>query len=264
MATFSQARLEGKALEEELAGHAGLGIRMLDEKTSQWVVVRGEQAKCIRLQMRRRVKVLRDELSSAGLGILSADRPLRVDGECVSVDLRIWCRTRGAVALVEVKWSRQSLAIALNEGMDKIPVLKKACRSGSWVQSSGKVGGKVKAAMAGVLAVGPSDWRCYLVQAQGNWTSTTSRAPTTSRAQPFVLVPTTTKKQFRGSKRSGRSGPSGRSGASGHDYRMQSGIAYGTFGYDAHKFGEDPKKVKNKAQVKYRAKIRAKRRAQQR
>jgi hypothetical protein len=45
MLAFSKARLEGKALEDALAGKGGSHVRMLDERSGKWVQVKTEVAK---------------------------------------------------------------------------------------------------------------------------------------------------------------------------------------------------------------------------
>jgi hypothetical protein len=67
--------------------------------------------------------------------------------------------------------------------------------------------------------------------------ATSSSTLCSAKTPPLVLIP-----------------PKRRSGASGHDYRVGAGVSYGSPRYEALKYGEeDPKKVRNKAQAKYRA-----------
>ncbi len=61
-------------------------------------------------------------------------------------------------------------------------------------------------------------------------------------------------------RRSGRSGSSKSSGLSGHQARQRRGLVYGSKGYDAAKYGRQPKAARNKAQRTFRARASSRRR----
>ncbi len=62
-----EPRLEGRALEHELAGCAGHSVRMFDSKTKTWVLVKDDRDRAARIYMRRRAKSWQAELGEAGL-----------------------------------------------------------------------------------------------------------------------------------------------------------------------------------------------------
>ena len=135
MPFFAKARLEGRALEHELAKQRGLAIRMFDGVANEWVLVQGAEAREIRLEMRARAKELTAALAAEGLLVQAADRPVVVGGVRKSVDLRVWSTADGAEALVEVKWSRGLLSQALLKAEESLPWLKQACGEGRWFQA---------------------------------------------------------------------------------------------------------------------------------
>eukprot|EP00973_Karenia_brevis_P067267 9353770-Karenia_brevis.AAC.1 len=111
MVYFSKPPLEGKALEHCLAGGRGFSIRMKDEKANKWVVVGDARARAAMKEMRTRAKTLKEEMAAAGLSVLGADRPVRVEGEVnLSVDVRASVKAKGSEGLLELKWTRQRLA----------------------------------------------------------------------------------------------------------------------------------------------------------
>ena len=67
------------------------------------------------------------------------------DGENFSVDLRAWSRHKAAGALLEMKWTRQSLAAALEVGREKLGTLRRVCTGGRWTRPSGQAGDPAKA-----------------------------------------------------------------------------------------------------------------------
>ena len=67
MVYFSKPRLEGRALEHELAGCAGHCVRMFDSKTKTWVLVKDDRDRAARIYMRRRAKSWQAELGEVGL-----------------------------------------------------------------------------------------------------------------------------------------------------------------------------------------------------
>jgi hypothetical protein len=172
MVSFSQPRLEGRALEHALAGFGGDGVRMRDDAAGEWGLVRDARAKAAMAYMRIRADTLRGELASAGLLVQGADRAVRVHGDDLSVDVRVWAKDHGTEALLEMKWTRQSLSVAMRQGLKKLPMLREASTHGKWLQKNGKPGKVVQAGAVGVLAVGPSSWRCSLECAKGTWEAT--------------------------------------------------------------------------------------------
>jgi hypothetical protein len=163
MTVFSAARLEGKALEQCLGGSRSFGIRMYDESLDKWVVVRDARSTAALQAVRPRAATLKSELQEAGLTVLGVDQPVKVErGDKLSVDVRVWVRERGTSGLLDMKWTRQSLSVAVSDAKKKFPKLREACDNGKWVQCNGKVGKPVKACVVGALAVGPSLWRCDL------------------------------------------------------------------------------------------------------
>jgi hypothetical protein len=171
MSSFARARLEGRALEDAFSGKRKRGgVRMYDDRQATWVTVTTEVAQLAEAAMRLRAKAVRAELASVGLLVQAADQFATVDGDRFSIDLRCWHQERQGQALLEVKWSRQSLAVALKSGKLKLPVFRRASTTGRWVRSDGKSGGRIKASLVGVLAVGPDGWECLLEAASGRWT----------------------------------------------------------------------------------------------
>ena len=157
-------------MEHELARHPGLAIRMFDEATNEWVNVGGAKSRAIRLYMRARARELVDALASDGLRVQAADRPVKIDQETRSVDLRVWCMAEGTEAIVEVKWTRGLLTHALRDAKQSLPWLKTACARGRWYQAKYQKAGKaVKATAVGALAVGPASWSGVLEGAMGGW-----------------------------------------------------------------------------------------------
>ena len=176
MTSFSRARLEGKALEHALAGFDGDGVRMRhDGPKGPWEEVRTPLAKAAMKYAKARAPDLRSELASAGLLVQGADRAVRVGSDTVSVDVRVWSKDHGMEALLEMKHTRQSLAVSLKSGLKKLPMLKQAAIGGKWLQNNGKPGKDVRAGAIGALAVGPSSWECVLQCARGTWETTYPR-----------------------------------------------------------------------------------------
>ena len=99
-----------------------------------------------------------------GLFIPEADCPVDLGDEERSVDVGLWSSSHYSDALVEVKWTRANLEIALRFGEKNIPMLKKACRQGRWSRS----GSKVKASMVGVQVVMLGQWCCTLSSADSS------------------------------------------------------------------------------------------------
>ena len=74
--SFSKPRLEGKALEQCLAGVKGPGVRMFTGE--KWVVVKTATAKIAIKEMGVRAQTLKAELNAVGLSILAADRAVKL------------------------------------------------------------------------------------------------------------------------------------------------------------------------------------------
>ena len=161
---YSTPRLEGRALERELAGNRGFCIRMKDA-AGKFHVVSGAHAKAIRQYMRVRVAQLAPELKAQALHMRAggADCAVTIGDETRSVDVRLWSGHRNAEALVEVKWTHRELYTAHAWGLQSVPWLQQACREGSWQRGRKSV----KAGAVGVLVVRPGDWRCTLIPTVG-------------------------------------------------------------------------------------------------
>ena len=172
MVYFSKPRLEGRALEQALAGSKRRGVRMLNSRTQEWALVTDSRALGAVALMKQRAASLKADMAKAGLSIQGADRAARVGDGDISVDVRAWVTEWSTEALLEVKWTRQSFSEARAEAKNKIPVLKEACASGRWLQANGKPGKPIKAAAVGVLLVGPRAWDCSIHSIVGSKTAT--------------------------------------------------------------------------------------------
>ena len=160
MASFSRERLEGRALEHALAGDARQSVRMYDDRQDKWVAVSTDSAKAALRLMRARVATLLPELRAAGLSVLGADCPVTVDGTRHSVDLRVRVMDKRADCLMEVKWSRKSLDVALGDAKKSWSWQRRACQGGRWLaRGSLKPGKPIQAAAVGAVAVGPAAWK---------------------------------------------------------------------------------------------------------
>ena len=164
MSKFSQPRLEGRALEHAVANDSGHRIRMASDRTGSFEWVGGEEAREIRLRMAGRVVELRQEMEAQGLHIKDADCPVRVSQVQRSIDVRLWSSAHQANAVVEVKWTRRALDVAMTWGRKSLPMLRQACAGGRWVRSRREV----CASVVGVLVVKPSTWSCILYNAKGS------------------------------------------------------------------------------------------------
>jgi len=165
--SYSKARLEGRALEHTLAGDRCVGIRMKDS-SGRWHLVNTPQSREIRREMKSRVESLLAELIEQGFTKLSADSPARLGGDHLepqSVDLVLRGDALEETALLEVKWTRQSMRVAHNQGVLKLPVLKQCCIGGRWLRSRKEI----KAKLYGVLVVGPSRWQMELTKTGTVW-----------------------------------------------------------------------------------------------
>jgi hypothetical protein len=172
MVYFSKPRLEGRALEQALAGSKRRGVRMFNSRTQEWALVTDSRALCAVALMKQRAASLKADMAKAGLYIQGADRAARVGDGNISVDVRAWMTEWSTEALLEVKWTRQSFSEARAEAKKKIPVLKEACTIGRWLQADGKPGKTIKAAAVGVLLVGPRAWDCSVHSIVGSKTAT--------------------------------------------------------------------------------------------
>jgi len=157
MVRFSKDRLEGRALEAAFAEDRRRGIHMHDPDKG-WVAVRTAEALKIQREMKSRAREVKAELKEQGMHILAADCPIVVECQDHSVDLRVWVPERQTEALIELKWTRQSLHVAMAEAKKCSTWQRSACISGKWLSKKGKtrkVGKSIKAKAFGALAVGP-------------------------------------------------------------------------------------------------------------
>ena len=158
--------MEGKALEGALAGKLPReGVRMKDG-SGRWHVIRTPDGKRARAEMLLRAEAVKAELARVGLQVTGGDLPVTMPGGEVSVD-RL-CRHPRGTALIEVKRTRRSCALALYNGKDKIPLLKRAIQNGRWLHGR-RSGNRVDAKLVGAIAVNPYRWVCHLEQAAGKW-----------------------------------------------------------------------------------------------
>ena len=175
--TFTQERLEGRALEHELKGDGGSYVRMYDKQASKWVNVKSEAAKAARDYMKGRCEKLVEDLLQRGFLISpgSADLPVTLHkddanehGKQISVDVFLWCQARGEHALVEVKWGRkQNFKKVRESARTSLPKLKAASERGRWSRSDRRI----SAPLVGALAVTPRTWALELQSVEGSWTS---------------------------------------------------------------------------------------------
>ena len=158
--------MEGKALEGALAGKLPReGVRMKDD-SGRWHVIRTPDGKRARAEMLLRAEAVKAELARVGLQVTGGDLPVTMPGGDVSVDLL--CEHPRGTALIEVKWTRRSCALALDKGKEKIPLLKSAIQNGRLLHGR-RSGNRVDAKLVGAIAVNPYRWVCHLEQAAGNW-----------------------------------------------------------------------------------------------
>ena len=83
MVVFSKPRLEGKALEQILAGDARRGIRMREGSSGKWVTVNSEEAKEALAYMKTRAKRLVDDLKAKGFVCSGGDMPVLMEDKDV-------------------------------------------------------------------------------------------------------------------------------------------------------------------------------------
>ena len=217
--SVSRPRLEGRALEHALANDRWPGVRVCYQ--GQWKTVMSQEALEARAYMKTRAKKLVEELRDRGLHARGADLAVQLaedDAEALgsatrstSVDLRIFDGTRSGFWLLEVKWTRRSMATSLTEARKSLPKLRAAATSGRWARGRKRVA----AIAVGVLAGTPTSWRAEVKSLSGDWTADLSLDTTPPRAKrPSGWA------AWRGSSEPGSdrwpSGPPGkRSGASG-------------------------------------------------
>ena len=151
-------------MEHELAGHRGFVIRMCGDAGS-WIRVASPQAREIRQNMRARVSTLWADLEKYSL--FRGDADVQVDTGLAefgrkSVDLVLKASPVSELGacqiLLEVKWTRQRVASALEAGMKSFGWLKQACKTGRWHKSRKPV----KADYFGALVLKPNDWQLVL------------------------------------------------------------------------------------------------------
>ena len=210
--SFSTARLEGRALEHALANDRRRGVRML--AGGEWRAVTSPAALEARRFMRVRAASLSEDLKVRGLHVRGADLTAKVELDdvvaAISVDLRLLCASRQGIGLVEVKWTRQSMAVGLAQAEKMLPKLRAAAKSGRW--ASGRK--PIAAVAVGVLVVTPTRWHLELHAVKGQWTDvhgTSIEAAAVKRKSGWEA--------WRGDRKPGGarwpSGSSGRSGRSG-------------------------------------------------
>ena len=74
MALFTDAALEGRALEHELAADRRVGVRMIDPNLGGFGWVRHSRALAARSAMKRRCQELRADLLAQGIVVAGADK----------------------------------------------------------------------------------------------------------------------------------------------------------------------------------------------
>lgn len=154
---FSRARLEGRALEHALCSQGGHSIRM-QQGSGSWCYVSTDQAKEIRRMMKFRTELLLQDLAKHGLSKVKADASVTVQGSSHSVDLVLWCNAQQCQVLVEVKWTRQSIAVSMAQAKQSWSWMRQACDDGRWDGHRNAV----KACAVGALVVTPEVWRLEL------------------------------------------------------------------------------------------------------
>jgi len=168
---FSKPRLEGRAFEHGLGRDSGFNIRMKDA-SGGFVDVVGPHAKHIREEMRSRADSVVEDMASQGLFRKGADCHVQIGAGCgwvdKSVDLRVSVAAKKAEAILEVKWSRQSLGKSAVEAAKSLPWLRDASARGRWASSRRPV----QATAVGTLVVGPRDWHCSIEATDGSWSLT--------------------------------------------------------------------------------------------
>ena len=117
MSSYSKSRLEGRALEHAVSGDSCHSIRMKDDSTGVWEYVKGNEAKVIRIAMKKRAQEVLEGLRTLGVHWRRGEAVLRLeDGQERSVDMTVFHADLGEFALVEVKWSRKGCAIGRRAG----------------------------------------------------------------------------------------------------------------------------------------------------
>ena len=90
--TFCQARLEGRALEHVLAVDTASGIRMREDSTGKWAVVKTQGAKAALQYMKVRGKEVMEQLVARGLICSGGDVP---------VIFSMWVRRQGCFGNIQ-------------------------------------------------------------------------------------------------------------------------------------------------------------------
>lgn len=199
--SYSKPRLEGRALEHCLAKDSGHGIRM-KSASGNWENVLSAEARDIRKFMKGRVQELFKQLEDCSLFSGGADMPCE-EPACGtrSVDLLLKTSSLSELGaniqiITEVKWTRQSIRIAMNLTMLGLSVFaflfafallrvqftetvnstaaqlrNQACKSQGWLTCMCNSGKWVKSRHAllathfGFLVVTPSGWELQIRKA---------------------------------------------------------------------------------------------------
>ena len=105
--------------------------------------------------MKTRVTQVLEDMKLYGLTRQRADCALSGDGEEHSVDLVLWSASAQTEVLVECKWTRQSMSVAMAEAKKSWKWMRCALKeSGRW--SPGRK--PVKAEAMGAMVVTPGGW----------------------------------------------------------------------------------------------------------
>ena len=135
---------------------------------TKWHYVSTREAAEIRRYMETRVAEIWEGLKVFGLTQQRADCALSAAGEEHSVDLVLWSAALGTEILVECKWTRRSLAIALAEAKKSWKWMRPALkRNGRWLRGRKPV----KAEAMGAMVITPGSWK-LVVQGYDGWQRT--------------------------------------------------------------------------------------------
>jgi len=167
---YSKARLEGRALEHSLSCQGGRSIRMFSG--TKWHYISTKEAADIRRFMKTRVDELWEDLSCFGLTRQRADCAIASDCEQHSVDLVLWSADSKDEILVECKWTRQSISIAMLEAQKSWRWMRPALKgNGRWSASRKPI----KAEAMGAMVITPHAWK-LIVKGYDGWEKTYPQA----------------------------------------------------------------------------------------
>jgi hypothetical protein len=177
---FSKPRLEGRALEHALSDSRSRGIRMRDGDA--WHVIVTRQALDIKREMKVRVVTLLAELEEQGFTKVRAEVLVRPGGQyedLKSIDLILRSRGLNEDCLIEVKWTRRSMDVAVSSGMRSYPFLQQCIMTGRWISSRRAVA----ATIYGTLVVTPSAWKLEIRRHGTAWKREYPQADAVPRAR---------------------------------------------------------------------------------